>query len=83
MKKKNACNGQYKPLDRYNPNLGFEIAVFARERERGRFRGSIKEAGGALREHCEGARGSIMGQCRGAVDGNLKWLPQFRLELPS
>jgi len=48
-------------------------------------RGSIEGAGGstegAAREH-ERARGSTMGQCRGAAGGSLKWLPPSRLELP-
>lgn len=51
----------------YTPNLGFETAVSGREREQGRFRGSI-----------EGARGSTMGQCRGAAGGSLKWVPCSR-----
>ena len=38
----------------YTPNLGLRVAVFIREREQGRFRGSTKEARrrskGALRE---------------------------------
>ena len=34
----------------YTPNLGFPIAVFGREREQGRFRGSKGEQGGACVE---------------------------------
>jgi len=48
-------------------------------------RGSIEGAGGstegAAREH-ERARGSTMGQCRGAASGSLKWLSSSWLELP-
>ena len=76
----------------YTPNLGFGITVFDQKREQGRFRGSIEGAGGssegaggstegAAREH-ERARGSTMGQCKGAAGGSLKWLPPSRLELP-
>ena len=35
----------------YTPNLGLKIAILVREREQGRFRGSIEGAGGAAREH--------------------------------
>jgi len=38
----------------YTPNLGLKIAILVREREQGRFRGSIEGAGGAAREQ-EGA----------------------------
>ena len=41
----------------YTPNLGFPIAIFDREREQGRFRGSSEGARGSI----EGARGSIEG----------------------
>ena len=44
----------------YTPNLGLVIAVFDREREQGRFRGSSEGAGGAGREH----RGSTEGASR-------------------
>ncbi len=70
----------------YTPNLGLEIAVFVRERERGRFRGSNEGAGGSTkgaRGSREEARGSTMGQCKAAAEGTLKWLYQHRLELPS
>ena len=40
----------------YTPNLGFEIAVSGREREQGRFRGSIEGARESTREH-EGSSG--------------------------
>ncbi len=39
----------------YTPNLGLEIAVSVREREQGRFRGSIEGARGSI----EGARFSV------------------------
>lgn len=42
----------------YTPNLGFEIAVFDREREQGRFRGSTEGARGSTGEH----RGSTEAQ---------------------
>ena len=37
----------------YTPNLGLEIAVPGREREQGRFRGSIEGARGSKREQRE------------------------------
>jgi len=46
----------------YTPNLGFAIAVFVREREQGRFRGSTEGARG----HSKGARGST-GEHGGAL----------------
>lgn len=65
----------------YTPNLGLAIAIFDREREQGRFKGSNERARGrnkgASREHrgsikgIRGVRGSIIGQCRGAVGGSL------------
>jgi len=62
--------------------LGLEIAVFNREREYSRFRGSKREqekqegARESKREHC----GAV---CRGVAGGSLKWVPNLRLELPS
>jgi len=46
----------------YTPNLGYEIVVFAREREQGRFRESNE---GAQREH-EGALREYWGSIEGA-----------------
>ena len=47
-----------------SPNLGLEIAIPGREREQGRFRGSIEGAG---REH-GGARESTEGALRGSAE---------------
>jgi len=62
------------------------IAVFDREREQGRFRGSSEGA----RESSEGARGSSEGALRehyGAVQGRSRWEPELaalsRLQLPT
>jgi len=52
----------------YTPNLGLIIAVLSREREQSCFRRSSKGAG----ESSEGARGSTIGQCRGAAGESLK-----------
>ena len=54
----------------YTPNLEFEIIIPGREREQGRFRGSIEGAG---KEH-EEARESTMRQCRGAAGGCMRRL---------
>jgi len=51
----------------YTPNLGSEIAVSVREREQGRFRGSIEGAGGST----EGARESTEGALR--EHGEARW----------
>ena len=59
----------------YTLNLGLEITVFDWEREQGRFRGSKGEQWGGT----EGARGSTMGQSRGAAYWSLNWLPCTRL----
>ena len=48
----------------YTPNLGLRIAVPGREREQGRFRGSIEGARGSS----EGARGSTEG-AGGSTEG--------------
>ena len=55
----------------YTPNLGFAIAVLGREREQGRFRGSIEGARGSTGEH--------WGEQR--VFGSLNWQPRSRLKL--
>ena len=58
----------------YTPNLGLEIAVPGREREQGRFRGSIEGARGSregARGSREGARGS-KGEHRGALWGSAE-----------
>jgi len=51
---------------------GSRAALEGAVREQG---GALEGAGGAQREHKGGARGSTMGQCRGAADGSLKWVP--------
>ena len=66
----------------YTPNLGLEIVVPGQEREQGRFRGSNKGVRGSnkraegstkrLGRSNKGARGSTVGQCRGAAGGSLK-----------
>ena len=75
----------------YTPNLGLGIALPGREREQGRFGGSIEGAQVSIegaqgssegaRGSIEGARGSTVGQCRGAAGGSLNWLPCTRLQL--
>ena len=63
-----------------SPNLGFEIVIPGREREQGRFEGSIEGVGkerheGVGREHGgvrERVSRSTTGQCRGAAGGRLK-----------
>ena len=61
----------------YTPNLGLGIAVFDREREQSRFKGSIEGAEGSsegargstegVERSIEGAKESTMRQCRGAA----------------
>ena len=59
----------------YTPNLGLRITVFDREREQGRFREQRGSSGGA--------RGSTMGQCRGAA-GDLAafWVSRVTCACP-
>ena len=55
----------------YTPNLGSEIAIPGREREHGRFRGSIE----GVRGRSEGAGGSkwgATGEHRGSTEGAPK-----------
>lgn len=59
----------------FSPNLGFEIVISGREREQGRFRGSIegvgKEHEGVGREY-GGARESTKEHC-GVVQRRSRW----------
>ena len=70
----------------YTPNLGLGIAVFDREREQGRFKGSNEGAKGrskgAVREHKGAQRGQEralreQGEHYRAVQGRSKWEPEM------
>ena len=73
----------------YTPNLGSEISLPGREREQGRFRGSIEGvgrcSGGVLREYggvLRGYRGVLWGNAGGAADRSLKWISCLGLSCP-
>jgi len=54
----------------YTPNLGLGLVVFDREREQGRFKGSIEGVRGSIRGAMEAPR-EYRGEQRGAVEGSL------------
>ena len=69
----------------YTPNLGLGITVSVREREQGRFRGSIEGAGGAPRKQGGSLReqGGALREYRGAAQGHSTREPELAASYPA